>query len=343
MKVKKVKGNFNGVTQIRNQLLGLILLICSNLWSQSIGLPYYTQSDQIISHTAYTLKYSEQHEQASWVAYTLKSSHTSGTVGRTDDFRKDYKVKTGSASLSDYKGSGYDRGHLAPAGDMKWSSTAMSESFYMSNMSPQLPGFNRGIWKKLESTVRNWASDNGEIHVVTGPILTGSYPSIGSNQVSIPNYYYKVILDYKEPELKGIGFILLHEKSNSSLKSFAVSIDEVERKTGIDFYHALPDEIEKQIESSIDVSKWSFRSSKSYSGSSTYKTKAEKLAGEPLININTSTKSDLMKLPGIGKVLSSRIIEYRRVFGPFGSINELQKVKGIGPKTVAKMRPYATL
>ena len=339
--MKKDKGNFNGVTQIRNQLLGLILLICSNLWSQSIGLPNYTQSDQIIFHTAYTLKYSEQHEQASWVAYTLKSSHTSGNVGRTNDFRIDYKVKTGSASLSDYKGSGYDRGHLAPAGDMKWSSTAMSESFYMSNMSPQKPGFNRGIWKKLEGSVRNWADDNGEIHVVTGPILTGSYPSIGSNQVSIPNYYYKVILDYKEPELKGIGFILLHEKSNSSLKSFAVSIDEVERRTGIDFYYSLPDEIENQIESSIDVSKWSFRSSSRSSGSSTYKTKQEKLKGQPKININTASRSELMKLPSIGPKTADKILAYRNTYGSFRSLDDLQKIKGIGPKTVEKLKLYA--
>ena len=311
--MKKVKGNFNGVTQIRNQLFVLILLICSNLWSQSIGLPYYTQSDQVIFHTAYSLKYSEQHEQASWVAYTLKSSHTSGTVGRTNDFRIDYKVKTGSASLSDYKGSGYDRGHLAPAADFKWSSTAMSESFFMSNMSPQLPGFNRGIWKKLEGSVRNWADDNGEIHVVTGPILTGSYPSIGSNQVSIPNYYYKVILDYKEPEIKGIGFILPHQKSKSSLQSFAVTIDEVERKTGIDFYYSLPDDVEEQIESTVDIGKWSFRSSKSYSGNSTYKTKQEKLKGQAKINVNTASRSELMKLPRIG------------------------------PKTVAKLKLYATV
>ena len=341
--MKKGKGNFNGVTQIRNQLLGLILLICSNLWSQSIGLPNYTQSDQIISHTAFTLKYSEKHEQASWVAYTLKSSHTSGNVGRTDDFRIDYKVKTGSASLSDYKNSGYDRGHLAPAADFKWSSTAMSESFFMSNISPQHPSFNRGIWKKLEGSVRNWADDNGEIHVVTGPILNEHFSTIGYNGVSIPNYYYKVILDYREPELKGIGFILPNQKSNSSLQSFAVSIDEVERKTGIDFYNSLPDEIENKLESTIDVNKWSFRSSSRSSGSSTYKTKQEKLKGQPKININTASKSELMKLPRIGPVTADKILAYRSIHGSFYSLNDLQKIKGIGPKTVERLRPYVRL
>jgi len=262
-------------------------------------------------------------------------------VGRTNDFRIDYKVKTGSASLSDYKGSGYDRGHLAPAADFKWSSTVMSESFFMSNMSPQHPSFNRGIWKKLEGSVRNWADDNGEIHVVTGPILNEQFSTIGYNKVSIPNYYYKVILDYREPELKGIGFILPNQKSNSSLQSFAVTIDEVERKTGIDFYHALPDEIENQIESTIDVRKWSFRSSSKSSGSSTYITKQEKLKGQPKININTASKSELMKLPRIGPKTADKILAYRNTYGSFRSLNDLQKIKGIGPKTVEKLRVYA--
>ena len=319
------------------------LLLYSLLFSQQLELPKFAPSDQIVHHSNYTLNYSELHEQAEWVAYTLSSSDVYGSVGRTNDFRADPKVKTGSASLSDYKGSGYDRGHLAPAGDMKSTYTAMSESFYMSNMSPQKPGFNRGIWKKLEGNVRNWASDNGEIYVVTGPILSGSYPSIGSNQVSIPNYYYKVILDYKEPEIKGIGFVLPHQKSSSSIQSFAVTIDEVERKTGIDFFHTLPDDVEEQIESDVTLNKWSFRSTKGYSGSSTYTTKQEKLKGQPKINVNNASKGELMRLPGIGDKLSDKIIAYRSVYGGFRTIDDLQSVKGIGVKTVAKLKPYATV
>ena len=226
---------------------------------QQVFLPEINNQDDIIEHFAYTLNYSEKHEQATWVAYTLTSLHAMGNIDRTDDFRPDVKVNTGSASLSDYEGTGYDRGHLAPAGDMKWSYEAMSESFYMSNMSPQVPGFNRGVWMKLESTVRNWAIDNGEINIVTGPVLTEEYRTIGSNQVSIPKYYYKVILYYSELEIKGIGFILPNQKSSKPLESYAVTIDEVEYRTGIDFYPSLPDKIELQIESSINVSKWSFR------------------------------------------------------------------------------------
>ena len=250
-----------------------LCIFISILFPQQLELPKSAPSDQIIHHSNYTLNYSEQHEQAKWVAYSLTSSQVYGSVDRTNDFRIDPKVKTGSASLPDYKGSGYDRWHLAPAGDMKSTYTAMSESFYMSNMSPQVPGFNRGIWKKLESTVRNWALDNKKVYITTGAVLTASYPTIGINKVSIPEFYYKVVLDYEQPEIKGIGFILPNQKSNKSLQSWAVSIDEVERFTGIDFFHSLPDNIEEKIESDAAVNKWSFSSAVSHSVSSTYTTK----------------------------------------------------------------------
>ena len=236
----------------------LLLLSCQILYPQEILLPAVNPNDQIINHHAYTLCYSEPHEQAAWVAYTLTKSRVYGTTKRTDNFRPDPKVKTGSASLADYKGSGYDRGHLAPAADMKWSTTAMSESFFMSNMSPQTPGFNRGIWKRVEQLVRNWAVENGEIHVVTGPVLKGQFKSIGPNRVSVPEYYYKVILDNKEPEIKGIGLILANAGSDRPIQSYAVTIDRVESVTGINFFVDLPDDIEEQIESNLDLSRWSF-------------------------------------------------------------------------------------
>lgn len=219
-------------------------------------LPAHSSEDQIIRHTAYSLKYNEEHEQVDWAIYFLAKGRVRGTCSRTKDFRSDPKVKTGSASLSDYKGSGYDRGHFAPAGDMKWSNEAMSESFYMSNMSPQKPGFNRGIWKRLELLVRTWATDNEEIFVVTGPVLSAGLSSIGQNNVAIPEYYYKVVLDYKEPELKGIGFILPNQSSKRPLKNYAHSIDFVERRTGIDFFPAIPDSVENVIESRIELTKW---------------------------------------------------------------------------------------
>jgi len=320
-----------------------LCIFISILFPQQLELPKSAPSDQIIHHSNYTLNYSEQHEQAKWVAYSLTSSQVYGSVDRTNDFRIDPKVKTGSASLPDYKGSGYDRGHLAPAGDMKSTYTAMSESFYMSNMSPQVPGFNREIWKKLEGTVRNWAVANEKVYITTGAVLTASYPTIGINKVSIPEFYYKVVLDYEQPEIKGIGFILPNQKSDKSLQSYAVSIDEVERFTGIDFFHSLPDNIEEKIESDAAVNKWSFSSAVSHSRSSIYTTKQEKLTGEPKINVNNASKGELMRLPGIGDKLSDKIIIYRSVYGGFRTIDDLQSVKGIGVKTVAKLKPYATV
>ena len=137
-----------------------------------IELPYFEETDTILYYTGFTLKYNERYEQAEWVAYQLTDDEVWGTLDRADNFRADRSISTESASLSDYKGAGYGRGHLAPAADMKWAPEAMSESFLMSNMSPQDPGFNRGIWKKLEGLIRDWAVDNEEIYVVTGPILT---------------------------------------------------------------------------------------------------------------------------------------------------------------------------
>ena len=223
-----------------------------------LELPTITKSDVIVKHLGYTLSYNEKHEQANWVAYELTAAETHKTVNRTNDFRPDMDVKTGSATNEDYQGSGYDRGHLAPAADMSWSAQAMEESFFYSNMSPQVPGFNRGIWKKLEEQVRQWAIENKDIYVVTGPILENNLPSIGSEKVSVPRYYFKVILDYTEPELKGIGFILPNASSSLPLTSFAVSIDSVERKTGIDFFPALADEQERTIEKNICINCWSW-------------------------------------------------------------------------------------
>ncbi|MEM7231136.1 MAG: DNA/RNA non-specific endonuclease [Planctomycetota bacterium] len=204
---------------------------------------------QEVGHSAYDLGYHESHEQAAWVAYVLEAEELVARAKRRDNFRSDPAVRTGSAELSDYRRSGFDRGHLAPARDMAFSARTMSESFFLSNMSPQVPAFNRGIWSRLERQVRQWAKDEGSLVVVTGPIFNGRERKIGPNGVSVPHRFYKVILDYEPPEVKAIGFILLNEGSSRPLSSFAVPVDEVERLTGLDFFAALPDYQEEQLES----------------------------------------------------------------------------------------------
>lgn len=212
-------------------------------------------NDPVICHTGFCLEYAEEHEQARWVSYTITIQELNNKiVKRKNNFRSDPNVKTASATKADYKKSGYDRGHLFPAGIARHSKFEMSESFYMSNMSPQKPGFNRGIWKKLESLIRKWTETERKLYVFTGPILTKGLPTIGDG-VSIPDYYYKVIISLSEPS-KGIGFVLPNEKSNKPLESFVVSIDDIEKRTGIDFFVELQDELEKQIESKADFKLW---------------------------------------------------------------------------------------
>lgn len=225
-----------------------------------LEIPKTTANDKIITHKGYSLLYNEAHEQASWVAYELTKEETNKRFNRSDKFIVDPLVTTGSANNADYSANGYDRGHLAPAADMGWSSATMKESFYYSNMSPQDPAFNRGIWKSLEELVRSWAIENEAVYIVTGPVLTNGLPTIGSDKVSVPRYYYKVILDYTEPGIKGIGFILPNEGSKEPLQSFAVSIDSVETVTGIDFFPLLPDEQERFIEKKLTVSSWTWKS-----------------------------------------------------------------------------------
>ena len=244
---------------IRNNKILIILLLSPIFaYSQQLELPP-PMGGEIEHHTGYSLEYNENTEQPYWVAYELTAKEVSGTVKRKNAFRPDPAISTGSAELSDYKGSGYDRGHLAPAADMKWSDQAMSESFFMSNMSPQNPSFNRGIWKKLEDLVREWAVENDKILIATGPIFQGSsYKTMGANNVAVPTHYYKVILDYTQPELKGIGFILANEKGSNYLQEYAYSIDQVEKVTGIDFFYQLPDDIEESLESQLDLQQWSW-------------------------------------------------------------------------------------
>lgn len=242
-----------------------ILLLTSCVATEPIELDSIGSLDpisegQIIEHTYFKLAYSEDHEQPFWVFYQLTPKMVTGSVERTDDFRPDPKVSTGSASLNDYKGSGYDRGHLCPAADMKLNSTSMSESFYLSNMSPQNASFNRGIWSKLESLVRTWCINEDTIYIATGPIFKGNLGSIGENKVTIPGYYYKAILDFTN-EMKAIALVLPNAGSQQPLTSFAISVDSLESLTGIDFFPGLPDYLETKVESSVDISKWVWESS----------------------------------------------------------------------------------
>jgi len=215
-------------------------------------------TNQIIHHQNYSLSYSESHEQAEWVAYELKASHLSSTNHKRPYFEIDKTVKTGAAHWRNYKKSGYDKGHLCPAGDRRFTKEAHDETFFTSNISPQEHQFNAGVWNRLEQKVRYWAKKNDGIFVVTGGILEDDLKTIGEEDVAVPNQFYKVILDNTKGKTKVLAFLMDHKDSDLPLYKFVVSVDEVEALTGIDFFSELVDSIEDKLEASSDYKRWSF-------------------------------------------------------------------------------------
>lgn len=214
-------------------------------------LPAHTDRDEIIVHDGYTLRFRDEYKVADWVAYPLLAEEINGTTEREgSNFKPDPDVPTGTALPSDYVKSGYDRGHQAPAGDFHFSRSMMDQTFLMSNMSPQLPAFNRGIWKKLEELVRSWALRDGGLYVVTGAVLKPGLPTIGvQNQVAVPEQFYKVILFCDKPTIRMIGFLLNNEGSTEELTHFVVPVTDIESLTGIDFFPMLPEPLKSKLKS----------------------------------------------------------------------------------------------
>lgn len=214
---------------------------------------------QVVHHQFYSLSYNEKYEQAEWVAYELTQKQLSSIAIKRPYFEKDPKVTTQSAHYKNFKDSGYNKGHLCPAGDRKFSVEAYNETFFTSNISPQSYEFNGGVWNRLEEKVRYWAQKYQKLYIVTGGVLTPNLKTIGSEKVAVPQYFYKIILNYNAPKIKAIAFLMPHEKSEKGLYQFVTSIDEIETLTGIDFFPKLPDKIENEIEKSSSYKNWAFK------------------------------------------------------------------------------------
>lgn len=235
------------------------------------GLPALQPGDQLIEHSAMSLVYDEAHEQAKWVAHIITQDIKTGNESRSNDFRPDPKVASGSAIEQDYflkylqadssytyDGYGYDRGHLAPSADFRWSAKALSESYFYSNMSPQYPEFNRGKWAELEGFVRSYLYNHVDVqlYVVTGPILKEDLKKVerSENGVSIPGLYFKAVVDLKNE--RAIGFLMPNQEILAPIGAFAVSIDKIEEESGLDLFANLPDEQEDRLEAQLRFVDW---------------------------------------------------------------------------------------
>lgn len=216
-----------------------------------------SRSQQIIEHIGYTVSFNPIWNIPNWVAYSLTDTELQGDIPRAKHFYPDPEVQEVAVVTKDYAHSGYDRGHMAPAADMKWSEQAMRESFYMTNICPQNQNFNRGDWNDLEELARDWARKYGEIYIVCGPLVSQNYRTIGQNKkIAIPDAFFKVFFRQTDTSWTAIGFVMPNQASNRPLMTYMVSIDEVEQLSGIDFFYNLPDEIEEKIEHDLSVIEW---------------------------------------------------------------------------------------
>jgi endonuclease G len=242
------------------------LLIAGSSWAQPAAerckefLEYGLPSDRgaLLCRSGFALSHDEEKKAPVWVAQRMTPERLVSRVQRSNRFVPDPELPKGKrAELEDYRGSGYDRGHMAPAADMRWSAQAMEESFYLSNMAPQVgPGMNRGIWSEIESSIRAWVAQRGELFIYTGPIFeTAKVAKIGPNQVAVPTHFYKVVFDPIRVET--IAFVVPNSPHpNRRIDEFITSVRDIEQRTGLNFLNRINPAVQALIEESVAASLW---------------------------------------------------------------------------------------
>lgn len=221
-----------------------------------IPAPLSDCSEQLIHRRAYILSYNKETKLPNWVAWHLISEHTEGPYRRINTYFEDINVPSSRATEEDYHGSVWSHGHMCPAGDNKWDSIAMRESNFLTNICPQHSSLNSGLWNRIEQDCRKWAKKYGDVFISCGPILLNrEHETIGENKVVVPEAFFKVILCI-QGKPKAIGFIVRNNEGTKNRDQFVNSVDEVERVTGIDFFPALPDDIENEVEANANLDDW---------------------------------------------------------------------------------------
>lgn len=212
-------------------------------------------ASQIKAYTGFTLSYNKENRTPNYVAWELLGTEVGGSVSRTDYFWQDNDID-GCTKHSDYTGSGFDRGHMCPAADQKWSEDAMNDCFVMANMCPQLHDLNAGAWETLESKERLWAKRDSAVMIIAGPIYTDGETYIEKSKVRVPDAFFKVLIAPYLDEPRGIAFVYPHMKCPGNMQDYATTIDEVEKITGFDFFSSLPDDLETKLESTYSFTEW---------------------------------------------------------------------------------------
>ncbi len=284
------------------------------------GYPKYKDNIDVLEHAAMVIGYDCQFKLPRWTIHQITPDVISGKVSRTNDFRSDtqascstpsdndYFIKTKRADgTSQYEGFGYDRGHLAPSADFKWSQKALSESYYYSNMTPQHPEFNRESWANLEGYLRRIANnENKTYYIITGPLLHDKLPRIekGANKLVIPEWHYKIVVDDSQETPRGMAFLMPNKKCEKDLSEYVITIDSLERLTGINFFPKFTKEQERYIESVADFYAW----------------KGKLLEGDAIpvhpldlpkgvFNTIQAKTKEGQKVQIIGKVVSARLVD----------------------------------
>ena len=223
-----------------------------------LEIPMKHDGDELIFHSAYTLSYNPKTLIANWVAYELTAEETDGPWTRKGlRFMPDPDCKSRQADNNDYRNSGYSRGHLAPAGDMKWDSVAMLECFYFTNCIPQDKELNNGRWNQLEMKTRALARKYGKVYVVCGPVfLDEDTLRIGHNGVAVPDACFKALLVPKDASYSTIAFLMNNGGESRTVKECALTVDELEALLGLDLFCGLADETEESVECKVVWEDW---------------------------------------------------------------------------------------
>ncbi len=237
--------------------ISVLLTTCASVpvqevgsWRNQLELPALTAGEQVQKREGYTFSFDFTKRVPRWVAYSLTKDQTAKTeIKRMKRFKNDPRLPE-AAKKSDYRNSNYDRGHLAPAGALQWSAASMYDSFLMTNTAPQVPSFNRVVWRLIEELVTLKARESDEIYVTTGPVLTEACMAKLADKICVARRFFKVAVAIQGENLQAMAFLVPQNASQEEIKQ--TSIDEVEKATGIDFFPRLPDDIEEMLESGID-------------------------------------------------------------------------------------------